>query len=154
MAVSEQSSTQRQWPDRRMQTLRALAIGNIQRRRRGLRRREDVSFAAVDWHDSRWLAVALLILILSLADAFLTLTLIAGGAEETNPIMEPLVARMDSSFIVWKLGLTACSIIVLTLLVRVRAFGMYVAGLVLYTVLAAYVALIGYELWLLNLLPM
>jgi hypothetical protein len=151
VAAIEQGATQRQWRDRRMRTLRALAFGNVQPRRRGPRRQEDVGFAAVDWHDSRWLAVALLILILSLVDAFLTLTLIAGGADEVNPFMDSLLGRMDRSFILWKLGLTGSGIIVLTILVRVRAFGMYIAGFILYTVLAAYIALISYEFWLLDL---
>jgi hypothetical protein len=130
--------------------LRALLVGSTHPRRRGPRRHRDAGIASVDWHDSRWLGVALLILLLSLSDAFLTLMLIATGASEANPFMQSLVAGSGRAFALWKLGLTSIGVVSLTLLVQVRAFGTYVAGFILYAVLAAYLALVGYEFWLLD----
>jgi len=136
--------------DRRRRTFRALVMGSWTPRRRGPRRHWDAGIAAVDWHESRWLGVALLILLLSFADAFLTLILIDLGATELNPAMQPLVSGTARGFAVWKFGLTATGVVFLTLLVRVRAFGTFIAGFLLYAVLASYLALVGYEFWLLD----
>jgi hypothetical protein len=139
--------------ERRSQTWLALATGSWRRRRRAPRRRVDAGLAAVDWHEARWLGVALLILLLSLTDAFLTLILINQGATELNPAMKPLVDGTGRGFALWKLGLTAGGVILLTLLVRVRVFGRYLAGVALYAILAGYVLLVSYEFWLVDQLP-
>ena len=136
--------------DRRQATLRALWVGSFARRRLGPRREADRSITSVDWHHPQWLAVSILILLLSCADAILTLTLIHLGAEEINPIMRPLVLGDGHAFASWKLGLTASGVVILTLLARLRAFGRLPVGYVLYVVLALYVILVGYELALLE----
>ena len=92
----------------------------------------------------------MLIVLLSVADAFLTLTLIGLGATEINPFMEPLVLGSGRSFAVTKMLLTCGGVLMLTLLSRQRAFGRLPVGLILYAVLAGYVVLVGYELWLLE----
>ena len=84
---SPPAEERRATPERRKRTLRALFMGSLTPRRRGLRRDTDAGIVAVDWHQSRWLAVAILIVILSCADAFFTLTLLADGAYEANPVM-------------------------------------------------------------------
>lgn len=95
--------------------------------------------------------MSLLILLLSCADAFLTLTLIHLGASELNPIMEPLVLGTSArSFALCKLCLTAAGVITLTLLARMRAFGRLPIGWLLYGALGVYVVLIVYEIWLLK----
>lgn len=119
-------------------------------RRRAARRDGDHGFTHLDWHDSHWLGVALLILLLSCADAILTLTLMRHGAIEANPLMAPLVAGSGRGFALGKLGLTSLGVIVLTLLAPFRMFGWLRAGLLLYATLAGYIALVGYELWLLE----
>jgi uncharacterized membrane protein len=94
--------------------------------------------------------VSILILLLSCADAFLTLTVINLGAEEVNPVMRPLVTGSGRSFALTKLLLTAMGVVILTLLARLRAFGRLPIGAILYAVLAMYVVLVGYEIWLLE----
>ncbi|HQW09977.1 MAG TPA: DUF5658 family protein [Steroidobacteraceae bacterium] len=94
--------------------------------------------------------MALVILLLSCADAFLTLVLMQHGATEVNPIMAPLVTGSGHAFAFWKLALTASGVIVLTILVRIRAFGTFPAGVILYAAATGYAALVGYELWLLD----
>lgn len=136
--------------DRRQRTLHGLISGGARSRRQGPRRGSDQSLAAVDRHHPQWLAVALVILLLSSADAFLTLVLLQHGATEINPVMEPLVHGSGRAFALWKLLLTASGVIVLTILVRIRAFGFYPAGAILYAVATGYVVLVGYELWLLD----
>ena len=93
------------------------------------------------------------ILLLCAADALLTLTLIARGATELNPLMDPLVKGSGHSFGYWKIGLTAMGVLVLTLLARVRFWGKTV-GTILYVVLGAYAVLVGYEVFLLRNIPL
>ena len=93
------------------------------------------------------------ILILCATDAILTLTLISHGAHEVNPLMRPLVAGSGHSFGVWKIGLTAMGVLMLTLLARIRFWGRAV-GTLLYVVLLGYAVLVGYELFLLRNIPL
>jgi len=140
----------RRFTDRRSRTLRALVHGSFHPRRRAPRRAGDTSFAAVDWHHPQWLAVSMLILLLCFADAILTITLLNQGAYELNPFMAPLVQRSGWGFAVAKIGATAGGVILLTLLATSRLFGRLPVGVVLYSILGIYSALIGYEVWLLD----
>jgi hypothetical protein len=139
--------------ERRRSVLRALWHGNFVRRRIAPRRNTERHVVVTDWFHPKWLAVAILILILCGADALLTLTLIAHGAEEVNPFMAPLVHGSGHSFAYWKFGLTAMGVVVLTLLARLRFFGKAL-GWVLYGVLGMYCVLVGYELFLLRNIPL
>jgi Domain of unknown function (DUF5658) len=136
--------------DRRQHHLRALWVGSFLHRRRHPRRDGDRSVTAVDWHDRRWLLVVLLVLLLSITDALLTLTVINLGAEEINPLMQPLVTGNGYSFALWKLGMTSAGLIFLTVMARMRTLGGFPIGWLLYGILAVYVLLVGYELWLIE----
>ena len=105
-----------------------------------------------DWYQPQWLATAIIILLLSTVDALLTLRLISLGASEVNPLMEPLVHGSGRGFALWKFGLTALGVILLTLLARMRILGGIAVGSILYLVLCGYLVLVGYELWLLRVL--
>ena len=106
--------------------------------------------AAVDWHHPQWLAVGMLIVLCSSADALLTLMLVERGAYEVNPVMAPLVGGSALAFALVKVGLTALGVVLLTQLSRLRAFGSVPVGVFLYSVLALYAALVLYELRMLN----
>jgi hypothetical protein len=136
--------------ERRSQTLRSLASGSFKRRRYGPRRVVDASIAVTDWYAPQWLAAALLILILCVADALITLTLLGHGAHEANPLMDTIVHGDGRRFIAFKFGLTSTGVVLLILLARVRAFGWLPVSVLLYGVLAAYLCLVGYELSLLR----
>lgn len=103
-----------------------------------------------DWHSAHWLGVCVLVLLLSILDAFLTLTLIRHGGTELNPFMAPLIDGGGPSFAYWKMGLTATGVLVLTAFAHVRLFGRVPAGCLLYLVLLGYLVLIGYEWHLLH----
>jgi hypothetical protein len=149
-----QSSIERRVPiERRRSILRALWRGNFARRRIAPRRDTERHVVVTDWFHAQWLAVSVLILLLCTADAFLTLTLISHGANEVNPLMDPLVRGSGHGFAYWKFGLTAMGVVVLTLLARLRFFGRAV-GWVLYAVLGMYCVLVGYELFLLRNIPL
>jgi hypothetical protein len=137
--------------DRRSRTLRSLLAGSLNPRRRGPRRTRDQSVVATDWHEPQWLAVAVLILLLSVADALLTLALLQHrGVLEANPVMAALMRWAPDSFAAVKFGLTAAGVVLLTVLARMRAFGRLPVSALLCGVLVAYVALVSYEVWLLR----
>jgi hypothetical protein len=91
-----------------------------------------------------------MVLILSITDAFMTLTLMRHGATEANPLMAPLIASGSPAFAYWKLGLTAAGVLVLTALAHIRLFGVIRASWLLYLALAGYVVLVAYEWQLLD----
>lgn len=143
-------SAERRRGDRRQQGLRALLHGSLHPRRHGPRRASDRTVSAVDWHHAQWLAIALLIVLCSCGDAFLTLLLMERGAREVNPAMAPLVAESAAAFAGVKIALTGVGVVLLTQLAHLRAFGRIPVGVVLYLVLALYSALIFYEFQLLE----
>jgi ABC-type amino acid transport system permease subunit len=145
-------SERRRPADRRTRTVRALIYGSFNPRRQGSRREGEQSLAAVDWHHPQWLAVAMLTLLMCVADALLTITLLQRGAYEANPLMEPLVHGSPLAFASIKFGLTASGLVILILLARVRLFRNVPVAFVLYGVLVGYAVLIGYELWMLETL--
>jgi Domain of unknown function (DUF5658) len=142
---------ERRGTERRSRVLRGLVSGSLRPRRHGPRRAGDRGVSAVDWHHPQWLAVAILIVLASCLDAFLTLMLVGREvAEEANPLMAPLVGGSGMIFAVVKIGLTAGGVLLLTQLARLRAFGRIPVGVFLYLVLVMYSALIFYEVDLLN----
>ena len=139
-------------PDRRKRVFRSLIYGSFHPRRRGPRRAGEASLVAVDWHHPQWLAISILIVTFSCADAFLTLVLMQRGAYEVNPFMASVLGGSGVSFAFVKIGLTAIGVVVLTQLARLRTFGRVPVGLILYSVLALYGTFIYYEVCLLGLL--
>lgn len=147
------NSERRLGVERRRTVLRALWRGNFERRRISPRRTTERFAVVTDWFHPQWLAVAIGILLLCCADAFLTLTLITHGATEANPAMAPLVQGSGHAFANWKMGLTTMGVVLLTVLARLQVFGRTV-GVILYIVLALYVILVAYELFLLRNIPL
>ena len=135
--------------ERRESTLHGLLAGHWMRRRRTDRRAGEKLVAGLDWHDAHWLAAALMVLLLSIGDAFMTLTLMRHGAQEVNPVMAPLLVGGGPSFAYWKVGLTAFGVMVLTALARFRLFRVIPVGVVLYLLMTGYIVLIAYEFRLL-----
>ncbi len=140
----------RRMPDRRTRTVYSLIYGSFNPRRRKARRTDARSLRDLDWHSPQWLAVAMLITLLSCVDAALTLTLIQHGAYEVNPIMAPIVGGSALLFTLVKVVLTAGGVVLLTLAARLRAFGKIPVAFLLYGVLLGYGALVIYELRLLE----
>ena len=136
--------------ERRSRTLRSLATGSFKRRRHGPRRARDASISVTDWYAPQWLAAALLILILCVADGLITLALLGHGAHEANPLMDTIVHGDGYRFVAFKFGLTATGVVLLILLARVRAFGRLPVAAILYFVLAGYLWLVSYEFRLLR----
>ena len=139
----------RERQERRVTSWRTFALGALQARRRSSRRDEDAHHF-VDWHEAYLLVPVVSILLLSVADAFLTLKLLTLGAAEVNPIMAWLLHTNMQWFAIVKMGLTGLGLLVLVAVGRARVFRVVRAVNVLHWFFAAYVALIGYEWVLLN----
>ena len=130
-------------------SLRSFLKGGITPRRRG-GRRADEQHLPIDWHEPYLLFLSVMILLLSVADAFLTLTLIMGGAQEANPLLAFILRDHPDLFAVIKMALTGGGVLVLVAVARSRLFRIMRVGVILQGVFVAYVALIAYEWWLLR----
>jgi hypothetical protein len=139
-------------PDRRRRVWWSMVYGSFNpRRRRPARRLGDGRYHALDWHDAHLLAVAIGILILSVADAFLTLTLMSGGnAVELNPIMALFVGGNVAVFAGLKMAVTGMCVTLMVFLARYRFMRVVRVDVILYCILVAYMVLIGHELGMLR----
>jgi hypothetical protein len=135
--------------ERRRLTLSSFLRGGVNPRRRNGRRAGE-QHLPIDWHEPYLLFLSLMILLLSVADAFLTITLIMGGASEANPLLAFVLRDHPDLFAVVKMGLTGAGVLVLVALARSRLFRVMRVGLVLQGVFVGYLALIAYEWWLLR----
>jgi hypothetical protein len=129
--------------------LRSFLRGGLTPRRRN-GRRADQQHLPIDWHEPYLLFLAVMILLLSVADAFLTLTLIMGGAQEANPFLAFVLRDHPQLFAVIKMGLTSIGVLVLVPVARARLFRILSVRFLLQGLFVAYVALIAYEWWLIR----
>jgi Domain of unknown function (DUF5658) len=140
-------------PDRRQLTFWSVLYGGFKPRRRQTRRVGDHALPVLDWHESHLLAIAVGILLLSFADAFLTVNLLFLGAQEANPLMAALVYHDVAIFTAVKMALTGGGVVLLVALSRLRLFGYIKVVQGLYVTLVIYVILVLYELSMFASLP-
>lgn len=141
--------------DRRRNSWRTFA-GAVIHRRRVIRRRDGDGDTEhyVDVHEPRVFFVAVAALLLCVADAFFTMTLINFyGSYELNPVMDYFIKTDIKYFFFVKFGLTSAGIIFLVvhknfrLLKRVSGYQILLGSLAIYSVLVAY------ELFMLVVIP-
>ena len=140
--------------ERRHMSMAAYWRGALNPRRRFGRRTSDRTYPVVDWHSPRVLALVLLILGLSALDGVLTIMLMSQGANEANPFMALFVPHNLGWFAAIKLGLTSLGAAVLVACARMRLFRLIPGEALLYFVVACYIALVAYELHLLENPPL
>ncbi|MBT8091095.1 MAG: hypothetical protein KJO01_12895 [Gammaproteobacteria bacterium] len=85
-------------------------------------------------------------MLLSSADAFLTLLLIEKGMVEANPVMQAAMTQGTGFFIGAKLSLTALGIFSLVYLAKSHFLNRFRTGLFLTVFFSAYACLVCYEL--------
>jgi len=85
-------------------------------------------------------------MLLSCADAFLTLLLIERGMIEANPVMNAVMAQGTVAFTGTKLAMTAFGIFVLVFLAKSRFLNRLRTGLFLTVFFTFYACLVCYEL--------
>ncbi|MGC1387393.1 MAG: DUF5658 family protein [Steroidobacteraceae bacterium] len=152
--ASSVAGEQRRLPDRRQRVLWSVVYGSFNaRRRRPPRRTDESRYHSLDWHDAHLLAVSIGILIMSVADAALTLTLMTYGAVEINPVMAVLVDGSPAVFAALKIAMTGISVVVMVFLARYRFMRAVRVDLILYAVLVGYMILIGHEYRMLQNIP-
>jgi hypothetical protein len=149
-ATERASPERRSGSERRHYSVAAYWRGALNPRRRSGRRTSDHIYPIVDWHSPRVLALVMLILGLSALDGILTLMLITQGANEVNPVMALFVPHNLGWFAAIKLGLTSLGAAVLVACARMKLFRLFPGELLLYLVVACYIALVAYELFLLE----
>jgi hypothetical protein len=135
--------------DRRSLTMRTFVQGGLTPRRRGGRRHGE-NHMLVDWHEPHLLLLSLMILFLSITDAFLTLTLMTHGATEANPLLAYILVAAPELFAGVKLFMTGVGILVLVALARARVFRVIRVSAIMHAFLLVYLCLICYEWWLLS----
>ena len=130
-------------------TWRSFVQGGLTPRRRAGRRAGE-HHLPIDWHEPYLLFLSVTILLLSVVDAFLTLTLLTAGATEANPVMAFVLSHHPQLFAAVKMGFTGAGVLVLVAVARARLFRVMRVGAVLQGLFVAYVSLIGYEWYLLR----
>lgn len=145
--------TDRRGAERRRRIWWSVLYGSFNPRRRSAPRRVDETrYHTIDWHAAHLFAIAIVILLLSVGDAFMTLVLMSAGAEEINPVMAMVVGGDAGIFAAWKMALTGVSVVMLVFLARYRFMRTIRVEFALYAVLLGYLSLIGYEFWMLKAL--
>jgi hypothetical protein len=141
--------------DRRRNTWRTFA-GAVVHRRRVVRRRDGDSDTAhyVDVHEPYLFYVAVGALLLCVADAFFTMTLINFyGSTELNPVMDYFIKTDIKVFFIVKFGLTSFGIMFLVIHKNFRLFNRISGYHILHASLIVYAVLVGYELFMLLVIP-
>ena len=135
--------------DRRELSVLTFFKGGMTPRRRRSRRTDEAAIF-VDWHEPHLLFLAVTILLLSVADAFLTLTLLTQGAHEANPVLAWLLDSHPGMFAIVKMTLTGVGVLVLVAVSRAKVFKVVRVVSIMHGFVVAYAALIYYEWSLLN----
>ena len=137
---------QRTAVDRRALGWRTMVYGFVLSRRRQYRRSAETDVIFLDWHHPWLFFLAVGTMILSCADAFLTLQLLDRGMTEINPAMLALLGVGTATFAAVKLTLTACGIFTLVFLAKVNFLNRFRTGLFLTAFFSGYAVLVCYEL--------
>lgn len=147
-SISERNSVERRRFD-----WRTVLYGFTLSRRHRHRREIDNEVIFLDWHHPWLFFLSVGTMLLSCADAFLTLELLNKGMIEANPIMQAAMNQGTAFFISLKLLLTAFGIFVLVFVAKAHFLNRFRTGLFLTVFFSAYACLVCYEVVsLLNLM--
>jgi len=141
----------REGGERRTYTLRTLRHCLSAPRRSQGRRATDRRFPITDYFDSGMLLLAVLLMGLSVADSMFTLTLIARGGSELNPVMNWFLGHSVWAFTTVKMLLTGIPAILLVATGNVLMYKRWRSRSILASLVGLYAGLIFYELFLLSL---
>lgn len=132
--------------ERRIFTWRTVIFGFLRSRRHAHRRVVDDDVIFLDWHHPWLFFLATGTMLLSCADAFLTLQLINLGMVELNPLMNVVMAHSTTLFISTKLAMTGLGILMLVFLAKSQFLNRFRTGLFLTAFFSFYACLVCYEL--------
>ena len=146
MATSEAITERRSPIDRRQFTWRTVMFGFFRSRRHGHRRDYDAEVLFLDWHHPWLFFLAVGTMLLSCADAFLTLQLLQRGMIEANPVMAAMLEQGVGTFAASKMALTGVAILALVYLAKSHFLNRFRTGLFLTVIFSCYACLVCYEL--------
>ena len=146
MEAGRAIAEQRTGVDRRRFSWRTVAYGFLLSSRHAARRDEDGEVVFLDWHHPWLFFLATGTMLLSCADAFLTLQLLDLGMIEANPVMNAIMAQGTLAFTSTKLAMTAVGILMLVFLAKARFLNRIRTGLFLTVFFSFYACLVCYEL--------
>lgn len=146
MSSGRIANDKRDYTDRRDFTWRTVFFGFMRSRRREHRRPVNDEVLFLDWHHPWLFFLATGTMLLSCADAFLTLRLIGLGMHEVNPVMNAVMAHSTALFTSTKLAMTAFGILVLVFLAQSRFLNRFRTGAFLTVFFTSYACLVCYEL--------
>ena len=131
--------------DRRSFSWRTVLFGFARSRRLNLRRVEDAEVVFLDRHHPWLFFLAVGTMIMSCADAFMTLQLLQHGMIEANPVMAAMLGQGTTVFAASKVTMTGTSILILVFLAKTRFLNRVRTGLFLTVFFSFYACLICYE---------
>lgn len=146
MELSEVIAERRAPSERRMFSWRTVLFGFTRSRRHKLRRDADSDVVFMDWHHPWLFFLSVGIMLLSCADAFLTLLLIDRGMIEANPFMAAMLGQGAATFAVSKVFMTGTSILILVFLAKSQFMNRVRTGLFLTIFFSFYCCLVCYEI--------
>lgn len=132
--------------DRREFGWRTVLYGFLRSRRREARRDSDTDVRFLDWHHPWVFFIATGTMLLSCADAFMTLLLINGGMYEANPVMALAMEKGTGLFVASKMAMTGFGIMLLVYMARTRFLNRIRTSLILTTFFSFYCCLVCYEI--------
>jgi len=146
MEASRAVPNKRAEAERREFTWRTVFFGFLRSRRHAHRRVIDDEVVFLDWHHPWLFFLATGTMLLSCADAFLTLQLIDLGMIEANPVMSAVMAHSTALFTSTKLAMTGFGILVLVFLAKSKFLNRFRTGAFLTVFFSFYACLVCYEL--------
>jgi len=146
MELIHATGNKRDESERRDFTWRTVFYGFTRSRRHAHRREADDDVIFLDWHHPWLFFLATGTMLLSVADAFLTLQLLDRGMIEINPVMGAVMAQGTLAFTATKLGVTGLGILTLVFLAKSRFLNRIRTGLILTIFFSFYSCLVCYEL--------
>jgi hypothetical protein len=146
VVVSNSGGDRRAASDRRAFTWRTVLFGFLRSRRHAPRRDDEGDVVFLDWHHPWLFFLSVGIMLLSTADAFLTLTLLQNGMIEANPFMASMLGQGGAAFAVSKVAMTGTGILILVFLAKFRFLNRFRTGLFLTFFFVFYCCLVCYEI--------
>ena len=146
LADSSSATNRRAASDRRAFSWRTVLFGFLRSRRHSPRRGDEGDVIFLDWHHPWLFFLSVGIMLLSTADAFLTLTLLQNGMIEANPFMASMLGQGGAAFAVSKVVMTGTGILILVFLAKFRFMNRFRTGLFLTFFFSFYCCLVCYEI--------
>ena len=145
MEMTGAIAIQRANEDRRTTSWRTVLFGFLRSRRHSQRRVDDGEILFLDWHHPWLFFLSVGTMLLSCADAFMTLQLLQLGMVEVNPFMAAILEQGTGLFAATKLAMTGLGILMLVFLAKARFMNRIRAGIFLTVFFSFYSCLVCYE---------